>query len=303
MTYSIVARDPSTGELGVAVQSCILATGNIVPWVRAGVGAVATQAVRDQAPAPRALELLRSGARASEALTGALTTDDGMPLRNVARRQLAVVDAVGNVAAHTGELCITHAGHVTGDGFSAQGNLLASADVWPAMARAFETASGPLAWRLLTALRAAEEGGGDVRGRMSAALVVVPAEGEPWERSVDLRVDHHPEPLVELGRLLGLSDASNAALRGYEFARNGDREQTAACFAHALELDPDNHDVMFWAGLDFAQAGDMATALERVTRAIELQPRWLDVLAHLQPDDAPAAPAVHAALVQRRQRR
>ncbi len=290
-TYSIVARDPRTGELGVAVQSHWFAVGPIVPWVRAGVGAVATQSIAEPAYGPRALDLLEAGARAHDALAE-LTRDD-----ELARfRQVAVVDAHGNVAAHTGEGCIAHAGDQAGHEFTAQANMMASPEVWPAMAHAFEAAAGPLSRRLLAALHAAEARGGDARGRQSCALVVAPAAGEPWQRTVDLRVDDHPEPLAELDRLLDLADAYALATEGDELVGQGRHEEAGERYRTASELAPGNHELLFWAGLAAAQAGDMPTAVDRVREAIRLQPGWRELLARLEPEIAPGAPAVLQAL-------
>src|SRR5438034_5758282 len=215
-TYSIVARDPATGELGAAVQSHWFGVGPIVPWVRAGVGAVCTQSIAEAAYGPRALERLAGGARAGETLDELLRADE------LARfRQVAVVDAHGNVAVHTGDGCIAYAGHERGHEFSAQANMMASPEVWPAMAHAFEQASGPLARRLMAALQAAEARGGDARGRQSAALVVARPDAEPWRHTVDVRVDDHPEPLAELERLLDLADAYALASQGDDLAGEG----------------------------------------------------------------------------------
>jgi uncharacterized Ntn-hydrolase superfamily protein len=290
-TYSIVARDPQTGEVGAAVQSHWFAVGPIVPWVRPGVGAVCTQSVAEAAYGPRALDLLAGGATAPEALDRLLAADE------VARyRQVAIVDGGGHVAVHTGEGCIAYAGDQGGDGFSAQANMMASPEVWPAMARAFETAVGPLSRRLLAALHAAEAQGGDARGRQSAAIVVAPAEGEPWRTTVDLRVDDHPEPLAELDRLHDLADAYELATQGDDLTGQGRHDEAGDRYTRAAALAPDNHELLFWAGLAAAQAGDMPLALQRVRRAIELQPGWRDLLGRLQPDIAPAAQAVRKAL-------
>src|SRR5215212_7637491 len=196
-TYSIVARDRATGELGVAVQSHWLSVGSIVTWARPGVGAVATQSFAEPAYGPRLLDRLAAGERPGAALKELLESDAQERFR-----QVAVVDVAGTTAVHTGEGCITHAGHVEGEQYSAQANMMASAEVWPAMAEAFQSSDGSLPTRLLAALRAGEEAGGDVRGRQSAAMLVVPAEGDPWRTVADVRVDDHPEPLDELARLL-----------------------------------------------------------------------------------------------------
>jgi uncharacterized Ntn-hydrolase superfamily protein len=290
-TYSIVARDPRTGELGVAVQSHWFAVGPIVPWVRAGVGAVATQSIAEPAYGPRALDLVEAGARAHDALAE-LTRDDELGRF----RQVAVVDAHGNVAAHTGEGCIAYAGDQAGREFTVQANMMASPEVWPAMAHAFEAAAGPLSRRLLAALHAAEARGGDARGRQSCALVVAPGAGEPWQRTVDLRVDDHPEPLAELDRLLDLADAYALATEGDELVGLGRHEEAGERYRTASELAPGSHELLFWAGLAAAQAGDMPTAIERVREAIRLQPGWRELLTRLEPEIAPGAPAVLQAL-------
>jgi uncharacterized Ntn-hydrolase superfamily protein len=290
-TYSIVARDPRTGELGVAVQSHWFAVGPIVPWVRAGVGAVATQSIAEPAYGPRALDSLATGARAREALDQLVDDDE------LARfRQVAVIDAHGNAATHTGDGCIAHAGHQAGHEFSVQANMMASPEVWPAMAHAFEAAAGPLARRLLAALHAAEARGGDARGRQSCALVVAPAHGESWQRTVDLRVDDHPEPLAELDRLLDLSDAYALATEGDELVGQGRHDEAGERYRAASELAPGNHELLFWAGLAAAQAGDLPTALERVREAIRLQPGWHELLGRLDAEIAPGATAVLQAL-------
>jgi uncharacterized Ntn-hydrolase superfamily protein len=290
-TYSIVARDPGTGELGVAVQSHWFAVGQMVPWVRPGVGAVATQSIVEPAYGPWALDRLAAGERAAPALE-ALVADD-----ELARfRQVAVVDAHGNVASHTGEGCIPFAGHQAGHEFAAQANMMASPEVWPAMAHAFEAATGSLARRLLAALHAAEARGGDARGRQSAALVVAPAEGEPWRRTVDLRVDDDPEPLAQMDRLLDLSDAYALASEGDQLVGQGRHEEAGERYRVASELAPGNHELLFWAGLAAAQNGDLPTALDRVRAAIALQPGWRTLLERLSPEIAPGAAAVRAAL-------
>jgi uncharacterized Ntn-hydrolase superfamily protein len=290
-TYSIVARDPRTGELGVAVQSHWFAVGPIVPWVRAGVGAVATQSIAEPAYGPRALDSLATGARAREALDQLVDDDE------LARfRQVAVIDAHGNAATHTGDGCISHAGHQAGHEFSAQANMMASPEVWPAMAHAFEAAAGPLARRLLAALHAAEARGGDARGRQSCALVVAPAHGESWQRTVDLRVDDHPEPLAELDRLLDLSDAYALATEGDDLVGQGRHDEAGERYRAARAGAPGNHELLFWAGLAAAQAGDLPTALERVREAIRLQPGWHELLGRLDAEIAPGATAVLQAL-------
>jgi uncharacterized Ntn-hydrolase superfamily protein len=290
-TYSIVACDRDTGEVGVAVQSHWFSVGSVVSWARAGVGAVATQSIADPAYGPGVLDRLAAGAEPGEALAEILRGDDRARLR-----QVAAVDRTGRVAVHTGESCIVHAGDETGDGFSVQANMMASTGVWPAMARAFEASEGPLARRLLATLRGAEAAGGDVRGRQSAVLLVAPPDGEPWRLSVDLRVDDHAEPLDELERLLDLADAYALATQADDLVGQGRHEEASERYRRAAALAPGNHEMLFWAGLAAAQGGDMDTALARVREAIAMQPGWRDLLDRLEPDFAPSAAAVRAAL-------
>jgi len=290
-TYSIVARDPETGEVGVAVQSHWFSVGSVVSWARPGVGAVATQSIGEPSYGPDALELLADGVPAAEALARLVAADERRQFR-----QVAVVDAAGRVGVHTGERCIAYAGHQTGDGYSAQANMMATTEVWPAMARGFEAADGPLARRLIAALRAAEAAGGDVRGRQSAAIVVAPAEGESWRLSTDLRVEDHAEPLDEIERLLDLADAYRLASEGDSLVGEGRHDEAARRYTRAAELAPGNHELVFWSGLAAADGGDMETALERVRRAIAMQPGWSELLDRLQPDIAPSAAKVRAAL-------
>jgi uncharacterized Ntn-hydrolase superfamily protein len=290
-TYSIVARDPATGELGVAVQSHWFSVGPIVPWARPGVGAVATQSIAEPAYGPRALDRLAGGESAGVALAALLAADP-----QAAYRQVAVIGAAGPPAVHTGEGCIAYAGHAAGADFSVQANMMASDAVWPAMAAAFERAQGPLARRLLAALDAAEAAGGDARGRQSAALVCVQASGEAWRRTVELRVEDHDEPLAELERLLTVHDAYDLATQGDDLVGQGRHAEAGERYEAASRLAPDNHELLFWAGLAVAQAGDLDLALARVRRAIELQPGWRDLLDRLTPEIAPGAPLVRAAL-------
>jgi uncharacterized Ntn-hydrolase superfamily protein len=205
MTFSVLGRDPVTGELGVAVASCVLAVGRAVPWARAGVGVVVTQSQTRRGYGPHALAGLEAGVRPYEVLNTLLERDAG-----AADRQVAVLAADGSVAVHTGEGCLSVSGERWGDGWSVQGNVLGSPAVLDAMADAYLRTSEPLAERLLTALEAGEAVGGDLRGRQSAALLVVGAhrQAEPWDAvAVDLRVDHAPEPLVQLRQLLSLQRA------------------------------------------------------------------------------------------------
>ena len=293
-TYSIVARDPESGAVGVAVQSHWFSVGSVVSWAQPGVGAVATQSIGEPSYGPNALELLAGGATPQAALARLTAADERAPFR-----QVAVVDAAGRVATHTGASCIAFAGHQAGAGYSVQANMMASPEVWPAMARGFEAASGPLARRLIAALRAAEGAGGDVRGRQSAAIVVAPPEGEPWRLSVDLRVEDHPEPLDEIERLLDLADAYRLASEADDLVGQGRHAEASALYVRAAELAPGNHELVFWSGLSAAEGGDMHTAVERVRAAIAMQPGWAELLGRLEPEIAPSAAAVRAALAER----
>jgi len=265
-----------------------------VSWAQPGVGAVATQSIGEPSYGPNALELLAGGATPEEALARLTAADERAPFR-----QVAVVDAGGRVATHTGASCIAFAGHQAGDGYSVQANMMAGPEVWPAMARGFEGSSGPLARRLIAALRAAEGAGGDVRGRQSAAIVVAPPDGEPWRLSVDLRVEDHPEPLDEIERLLDLADAYRLASEADDLVGQGRHAEAAALYVRAAELAPGNHELVFWSGLSAAEGGDMDTAVERVRAAIAMQPGWAELLGRLEPEIAPSAAAVRAALAER----
>jgi uncharacterized Ntn-hydrolase superfamily protein len=290
-TYSIVAFDPETGATGVAVQSHWFSVGALVTWAEAGVGAVATQANVDVSFGPRALELLREGAPAADALA-ALTGD----VEHAAVRQVALVDARGGAAAHTGSGCMAFAGHVVGADHACQANLMASDAVWPAMSAAFTAADGSLTRRLLAALDAGEAAGGDVRGRQSAALLVAPGQGAPWERIVDLRVEDHPEPLAELRRLVGLHDAYVLAGEGDWLGGEGDHAAAAAKYVEAYELAPDSTELEFWAGLSLVQVGERERGLAHVRATIAQHAGWEELLRRLEPDTAPAAAEVRAAL-------
>jgi uncharacterized Ntn-hydrolase superfamily protein len=291
VTYSLVARDPATGELGVAVQSHWFSVGSVVTWARAGVGAVATQSIAEPAYGPRVLDRLATGEQPTAALDAELRTDERARFR-----QVAAVDGAGRVAAHTGESCIQFAGHVEGESFSAQANMMASDEVWPAMASAFEEADGPLPWRLLASLDAAEAAGGDVRGRQSAALLVVPADGEPWQRALELRVEDHPEPLKELRRLLDLREAYDLADAADELASAGRFDEAGERGQRALELAPGNAELMFWSGLALAHQGEVDRGAAMVRDAIEIHAGWADLLGRLSQEIAPGASVVREAL-------
>jgi uncharacterized Ntn-hydrolase superfamily protein len=290
-TYSIVALDPDTGELGAAVQSHWFSVGSLCIWARPGVGAVATQCVVEPAHGPNALDRLAAGDDAASALAGVLAPD---PL--VAVRQVGVVDARGGVAVHTGPDCIPRAGDATGPHWSCQANMMERETVPAAMSDAFAAARGPLGERLMVALEAAEAEGGDVRGRQSAAMVVVPAEGEAWRARVDLRVEDHPEPLAELRRLLGLQRAYELAGEADELLAAGRTDEAGVRYRKAQALAPESDELQFWAGLAMAQAGDLDAGVEAVRRAAAVHPNWLLLLERLSPDFAPAGAQVLRAL-------
>jgi uncharacterized Ntn-hydrolase superfamily protein len=291
VTYSLVARDAETGELGVAVQSHWFSVGSVVSWARAGVGAVATQSIAEKSYGPRLLDRLAAGEEPRRALEELVAADAGGRFR-----QVAVVGVQGRAAVHTGEVCIPFAGDVRGDGFTAQANMMSSQEVWPAMAGAFEASTGPLARRLLKALDAAEAAGGDVRGRQSAALLVVPAEGETWKTVADLRVEDHPEPLGELRRLLDLHDAYELASEGDELVGQERADEAGERYRAAVELAPDNHELIFWSGVARFQSGDHEAGLERIRRAIEMRPGWANLIRRMPPEIAPEAEQLRRAL-------
>jgi uncharacterized Ntn-hydrolase superfamily protein len=289
-TFSIVAHDPATGELGVGVQSHWFSVGSDVSWAQSGVGAVATQSFIEPGYGARGLELLASGKAPQSALEELLAKD---PNRDV--RQVAFIDARGNVAVHTGKMCIPAAGHKTGENYSVQGNLLDSPGVWQEMARAFEQSRGALADRILEALVAGQAAGGDVRGKQSAALVVVRvvSEDEPWRnRVVDLRVEDHPAPITELKRLLDLRKAYDLANQGDGFLADQDFENAFKAYNAALEIVPENDELIFWRGAMLMQSGRESEALADIRRAVALNPRWLKLLERIQPEHFPGAKEV-----------
>jgi len=258
-TYSIVALDAETGQLGVAVQSHWFSVGTVVPWAKAGVGAVATQSIAEPSYGPKGLALMEQGIPADEALQSLLAKDIG---ENV--RQVAMVDAQGNVGVHTGSRCISHASHLTGKNYSVQANIMAKSTVPSAMVQAFESTTGDLAERMLAALDAAEAEGGDLRGRQSAAMLVVSGEptGDPWtDRIVDLEVADHENPLIELRRLLRISQAYRHAQRGDEYMEKNEMDSALQEYSAATKLYPENPELPFWTAVTLAQTGELEKAL------------------------------------------
>ena len=258
-TYSIVALDAETGQLGVAVQSHWFSVGTVVPWAKAGVGAVATQSIAEPSYGPKGLALMEKGTPADEALQSLLAKDIG---KNV--RQVAMVDAQGNVGVHTGSRCISHASHLTGKNYSVQANIMAKSTVPSAMVQAFESTTGDLAERMLAALDAAEAEGGDLRGRQSAAMLVVSGEptGDPWtDRIVDLDVADHENPLIELRRLYRISQAYRHAQRGDEYMEKNEMDSALQEYSAATKLYPENPELPFWTAVTLAQTGELQEAL------------------------------------------
>jgi len=278
-TYSIVARDPATGELGVAVQSHWFSVGSVVSWAEAGVGAVATQSFVDPSYGPLGLSLMRAGRSAPDSLKALLAGD---AQRDV--RQVGMVDAQGRAATHTGALCIPAAGGQMGREYVVQANLMEKPSVWPAMARAFEAAQGDLAERMLAALDAAEAEGGDIRGRQSAALVVVKARssGRPWaDRVFDLRIEDHPQPLAELRRLVRLQRAYNHMTAGDDCVAISDWVCAEREYGAARALEPGHAEMAFWYAVALATAGKLEPARPLFAQAFADDPRWRELVRRL----------------------
>ena len=278
-TYSIVARDPKTGELGVAVQSHYFSVGPVVPWAEAGVGAVATQSLVLVDYGPFGLDLMRHGFTAKQALDSLLAADP-----HHEGRQVAMVDTHGNVATYTGPACIPDAGDAQGEQFSCQANLISNPTIWPAMKAAFEHAKGDLAERMMQALEAAEKAGGDIRGRQSAAILVVKAQGsgKPWnDVVVNLRVEDHPRPLAELRRLLRLRRAYNLEDQGDTFTSEKKPADAASAYAEAMRLAPDVVELRFWAAVTMYTNGQEAQARTLFRDVFAREPRWVPLVPRL----------------------
>lgn len=279
MTYSIVARDPTTGELGVAVQSHWFAAGSLVPWAEAGVGAVATQASVEVSYGPRGLDLMRAGASAPKALERLLADDDDRDVR-----QVAMVDAGGMAATHTGGSAIPAAGHASGEGFSAQANMMWDDTVWSAMAARYTSAGGDLTHRLLDALDAAEAERGDLRGRQAAGILIVGAErlDEPFRGvAMHLHVDDHPDPLAELRRLVNV----HAAYEQLQIAEDADLalDRSAASRARqaALATAPDMPEVAYWAAIGLASGDSLDEAVKLIRPVYAQHAGWRELLHRL----------------------
>ncbi len=278
-TYSILAIDRDTGELGAAVQSHWFSVGSSVIWAEAGIGAVCTQSFIEPSYGPLGLELMRAGKSADEALAGLLKAD-----RFEAVRQVAMIDARGGVAAHTGKSCIPEAGHFTGDGFSCQANLMLKNTVWEAMSKAFRTTEGELVDRLMAALEAAQGEGGDIRGKQSAALIVV--KGKPsgawWkDRVYDLRVEDHENPLVELKRLIRLNKAYNFMNKGDELLTENKVEEAMMSYTRAMEMYPDNTEMIFWPAVTLASTGKVEESLPLFKKVFSMDRNWAILVLRL----------------------
>ncbi|MEW6578519.1 MAG: DUF1028 domain-containing protein [Chloroflexota bacterium] len=282
-TYSIVARDAQTGQLGVAVQTHQMCVGSVVPWLIPGVGAVATQSLVNISFGPIALAMLGEGVPAPQVIAALVASD-----ADAHRRQVAVVDATGRVGAWTGEGCIPEASHHIGEGYSVQANMMTNPSVVPAMAAAFESAGGDLAGRMLAALQAAQAEGGDIRGMQSAALRVVSGRREDpfWRTDYDLHVDEHDDPVTELGRLVRLRHAQLLDQQGYEALEAGDRARAMSLWAQACAEAPELEELPFWQAMaladDLADAEAGARLLRPALRDDPRREHWLDLALRLQ---------------------
>jgi uncharacterized Ntn-hydrolase superfamily protein len=287
-TYSIVARDAETGEMGVAVQSHWFSVGSMVSWAEPGVGAVATQSFIDPNYGPLGLQLMRAGKTAAEAQAALLSIDEHANVR-----QLGMIDANGVVANHTGDSAIADHCNIAGDNYTVQANMMWKPTVCEAMAAAFEAAEGDLAERMMIALEAAQGEGGDIRGKQSAAMLVVNNDRSlpPWGgRVIDLRVEDHAEPLVELRRLVTMNKAYNLMNAGDEHMMVGDIDSAVAAYGGAEAMVPDSHEMIFWHAATLADAGKIDEAMPLFAKAFEMWPRWREIIPRLPasgllPDD------------------
>ena len=271
-TFSIVARDPVTEELGVAVQSRAFRAAAIVSYAKAGVGAIATQASANQSYGPRGLELLEQGLSPDEVVTRLTNTDEGRD-----RRQLAVIDAQGRVRAYTGSRTSDWAGHIEGDNYSVQGNILVSEEVVQAMAQAFETTGGELAERLMAALDAGQAAGGDARGKQSGGILVVKPiddSDRTTDRWIDVRVDDHPTPFLEIRRLMNMAVSRNKTRLANQLASEGRFPDAIAIQREAIAMRPGNDQYIYGLARLHARAGNTANAIEVLSQAIVMNTRW-----------------------------
>jgi uncharacterized Ntn-hydrolase superfamily protein len=269
-TYSIVAMDEATGELGVAVQSHWFSVGFLVPWAKAGVGAVATQSFVKVDYGPDGLRLMESGMTATEALQTLISQDEGEAVR-----QVGMIDFNGDVTAHTGARCIEHAGHITGKGYSVQANIMAKGTVPKAMANAFENSKGDLADRMMAALEAAEAEGGDIRGKQSAAMLIVTGDptGVDWkDTKLSLRIEDHPSPLVELKRLIRIHRAYQHANMGDHYMEIEEIENALLEYTKAEEYYPENEELPYWSAIALVNGGRLEDALPMFKNVFKRNP-------------------------------
>jgi uncharacterized Ntn-hydrolase superfamily protein len=281
-TYSIVAIDTATGEMGVAVQSHWFSVGSLVTWGEAGVGVVATQSFVNPAYGPQGLALMRTGLSAEQSLEALLKTDEGREVR-----QVAMLDVRGNVAAHTGSMCIQAAGHKVGANYSVQANLMENDRVWSTMGQAFERTEGPLAERLVAALAAAQSVGGDIRGKQSAAVLVVAGKssGKVWEdQLVDLRIEDHPEPIKEIQRLLKVHRAYEHMNAGDLAIEAGDTDKALAEYSAAEAMFPNNLEMKYWHAISLANIGRIEEALPIFHEVFEGDENWRTLTPRLVPN-------------------
>ncbi|HCV42114.1 MAG TPA: Zn-dependent protease [Bacteroidetes bacterium] len=278
-TYSIAARDTVTGEMGVAVQSHWFSVGSLVTWAEAGVGAVATQSFVDPAYGPLGLDLMRAGKTAPQALASLLAGDPGKDVR-----QVAMIDVNGNVAAHTGSKCIQGAGHIVGKNYSVQANLMMNDKVWPAMSKAYESAKGDLAERMIAALDAAQSVGGDIRGKQSAAILIVKAKstGRPWaDRTMELRIEDNEEPLKELRRLVNVHRAYEHMNNGDLAVEHNDVDGALREYSAAEAMFPDNLEMKFWHAVALVNAGRVHESLPIFKEIFAKDKNWIDLVPRL----------------------
>ena len=279
-TFSIVARDPVTGEMAVAVQSHWFSVGTAVPWGEAGVGVVATQSFVNKSYGPKGLALIKSGKTAPEALKELLAQDEGREVR-----QVAMIDTNGNVNAHTGKNCIDFASHIVGKNFSVQSNMMLNNKVCPAMAKAFEESKGkPLAERVLAALKAAQAVGGDIRGKQSAAILVVAGKssGQSWnDKLIDLRVDDNILPLVELERLLKLYRAYEHMDKGDLATEKNNMQLAMEEYGAAMKLFPKNLEMQYWTAITLANNKNVKDAAVMLQKIYKQDANWRELTKRL----------------------
>ncbi|MBM3451083.1 MAG: DUF1028 domain-containing protein [Armatimonadetes bacterium] len=299
-TFSIVARDPHTGEMGVAVQSHAFSVGYIVPWGESGVGVVATQAMSLMDYGPRGVASMRDGISAPDALARLIAEDDGRDVR-----QVAMLDASGRAAAHTGSRTLPAAGHLTQPNLSVQGNILASPRVWEAMHQAFLRTGGPLVDRLVAALVAAQAAGGDARGVQSAAILVVEGRRleKPWTgRIFELRVENHPLPIDELARVIELRKAALALARGQQLTNEGHFEEAEIHLDRALAIAPDEMQTRFWVAVAHVAAGRTERAMTLFRDVFAAEPHWAGLVPRMvRAGRLPEEPALIARILSRSQ--